>query len=42
MRNTEDEYINAAREKSEELEKLVLADREAMKIQNTESALLVE
>lgn len=42
MRNSEDEYINAAREKIEELEKLVLADREAMRIQNAESALLIE
>jgi len=42
MRNTEAEYINAAREKSEELEKLVLADREAIRIQNAESALLIE
>jgi CPA2 family monovalent cation:H+ antiporter-2 len=42
MRNSEAEYINAAREKSEELEKLVLADREAIRIQNAESALLIE
>ena len=42
MRNSEAEYINAAREKSEELEKLVHADREAIRIQNAESALLVE
>lgn len=42
MKNNDDEYINAAREKIEELEKLILADREALRIQNAESALLIE
>lgn len=42
MKNNDDEYINAAREKIEELEKLILADREALRLQNAESALLIE
>lgn len=42
MKHNEEEYINAAREKIEELEKLILADREAIRIQNAESALLIE
>ena len=42
MKNNDEEYINAAREKIEELEKLILADREALRLQNAESALLIE
>lgn len=41
VRNDEQEYINAAREKIEELERLILADKEAIKLQQTDETILL-
>jgi hypothetical protein len=36
----QDEYISAVREKIEELERVILADREAMSLENAEKTML--
>lgn len=38
----EDDYISAVREKIEELEQVILADREAMRIEDTERKILMQ